>query len=166
MHTSSLSPVEAPLSLCLIRVDTETFGIETSSVICVLRDCAVQRVPLAPHFIGGVIAYRGDVLPVVCSRRLLALDDPAGLPSVVIVRDPLTGDLFGLAADDVRAVKDIDAATLQPNPPTLDDRRALLYAGAYRADGELVVRLLPEKLTPAILLEQGIEDTRSPSCKL
>ena len=57
------------VSLCSMFAGSESFGIDTKRKIReVLGNRDLQRVPMAPAFIGGVVPYRGEVLTTVDFR--------------------------------------------------------------------------------------------------
>jgi chemotaxis signal transduction protein len=50
--------------------------------------------------------------------------------------------------DSVSEVLTVSSADYEPNPSILDERRALLFAGAYKLKDSLLVMLDPEQLDP------------------
>jgi purine-binding chemotaxis protein CheW len=105
-----------------------------------------QPVPLAPGFIGGMVHYRGDVLTTVSLRQLLGLPPPEG-PQDILVVENSCGTL-GLLVDSVGEVLTASSLEYEPNPSILDERRRLLFAGAYKLKGRLLVMLDAESLDP------------------
>jgi purine-binding chemotaxis protein CheW len=59
------------VSLCSLYAGGETFGIDTKKIREVLGQRDLQRVPMSPLFIAGVVPYRGEVLTTVNLRALL-----------------------------------------------------------------------------------------------
>ncbi len=55
--------------------EARRFGIDTRKIREVLGERDLQRVPMAPAFIAGVVPYRGEVLTTVNLRALLGLGD-------------------------------------------------------------------------------------------
>jgi purine-binding chemotaxis protein CheW len=144
------------VSLCLLRVGDGFYGIDTREVREVLAKTRPQRVPLAPHYIAGVVPYRGEVLTTVCLRVLLGLDASL-LPShVVVIEDMESGERFGIAVDAMRGVATVDPQSMEANPSTLDARSAALFVGAYRVGDELMVQLDPHRMRSSRLDESGL----------
>ena len=104
-------------------------------------------------FVGGVLPYRGDVLLVVCSRRLLGLEPLTRPANVLVLRDEQEDELFGLAVDEVDGVMLLDAVQFEEKPCTLDARQKAIFAGAYKVQDGVIVRLEPELLRPSRLAE-------------
>ena len=61
------------VSVCSLTVGAEVFGIDTMKVREVLGAWALQKIPLAPKYIAGVIPNRGAVLTTISLRALLGL---------------------------------------------------------------------------------------------
>ena len=66
------------VSLCSMFAGEESFGIDTSKIREVLGKRELQRVPMAPAFIAGVVPYRGEVLTTVNFRALLGMEESGG----------------------------------------------------------------------------------------
>ena len=67
---------DAAIELCEMYTGGKVFGIATSAIREVLGVRTVHRVPLAPDFIAGMVAYRGEVLTTVSLRSALGVLDP------------------------------------------------------------------------------------------
>ena len=59
-----------------------------------------------------------------------------------------SGGIFGLLVDSVGEVLTVSSADHEPNPSILDERRRVLFAGAYKLKDTLLVMLDPEQLEP------------------
>jgi hypothetical protein len=66
------------VSLCSLYAGSEMFGIDTRKIREVLGERELQRVPMSPAFIAGVVPYRGEVLTTVDLRALLGMAAHAG----------------------------------------------------------------------------------------
>ena len=159
---------EETLSMCSLHAGGRTFGIDTRSIREVLGRRAMQRVPLAPPWIGGIVPYRGEVLTTVSLRSLLGMA-PSGEDSCVLVLDGedgaelgVEGERFGLMVDGVGGVVTVERRVHAANPPTLDAAGRALFQGAFRLPGGLLVQVDPERLRPARLAESGLFERRLP----
>ena len=102
--------------------------------------------PLAPEFVGGLFHYRGDVLTTVSLRQLLGLPSRDGPQDILVLES--TSGCFGLLVDIVGEVLTVSSTDYEPNPSILDQRRKMLFAGAYKLKDKLLVMLEPERLDP------------------
>ena len=73
------------LSLCSLMAGGRLFGIDTRMIREVLGKARLNRVPLAPAYIGGVLAYRGEVVTAVSLRALLGGPAAEGTRCVLVL---------------------------------------------------------------------------------
>lgn len=143
-------------SLCSIFAGDESFGIDTGKIREVLGKRELERVPMAPAFVAGVVPYRGDVLTTVSFRALLGLSESDGAGCVLVLEDSDGEERFGLLVDVVGGVVTVSRKMLEANPCTLEARCKWLFDGAYKMPNGLMVQLDPQKLRPSQLGETGM----------
>ena len=144
------------VSLCSLYAGSETFGIDTSKIREVLGERDLQRVPMSPAFIAGVVPYRGEVLTTVNLRALLGVEAHSGKCCVLVMEDDEAAERFGLVVDAVGSVVTVSRRALEDNPCTLEARGKWLFDGAYKMEAGLMIRLDPQKLSPSRLSETGL----------
>jgi purine-binding chemotaxis protein CheW len=144
------------VSLCSLHAGTETFGIDTRKIREVLGERDLQRVPMSPPFIAGVVPYRGEVLTTVNLRALLGMEEHLERCCVLVMEDDEAAERFGLVVDAVGGVVTVSQRMLEANPSTLEARGRWLFAGAYKMANGLMVQLDPQKLCPSRLSETGL----------
>jgi len=149
------------VSLCSMFAGDESFGIDTKKIREVLGKRDLQRVPMAPMFIGGVVPYRGEVLTTVNFRALLGKGELAEVNCVLVLEDEESGERFGLVVDAVGGVVTVSRKMLEANPCTLEARAKWLFDGAYKMQTGLMVQLDPQKLRPSRLAETGLFKERA-----
>lgn len=137
---------DATQQVCSLRLGETLFAVPIAHVLEILSKPAIQRVPLAPDFVGGLVHYRGEVLTAISLRRLLGMD-PAPLPGDVLVFESAQGP-FGLLVDAVGEVLSVSDAEHEPNPATLDSRWQTLVAGAWKLPDRLLIALDAERIGP------------------
>ena len=147
---------EDAVYLCSLTTGNAQFGIDTRKIREVLGRRVLERVPLAPPYIGGVLPYRGDVLTAVSLRAVLGRAPMAGGSCVLVLDGEEGEDRFGLMVDSVGGVVALQPRTLADNPTTLDEVSKLIYRGAYRMDEGLLIELDPARLNPSRLGESGL----------
>ena len=144
------------VSLCSMFAGSESFGIDTRKIREVLGKRDLQRVPMAPAFIGGVVPYRGEVLTTVDFRAVLGMGEHTDASCVLVLEDEDGEERFGLVVDAVGGVVTVNRNMLEANPCTLDSREKWLFDGAYKMPTGLMVQLDPQKLRPSRLAEAGL----------
>jgi purine-binding chemotaxis protein CheW len=140
-------------SICSLLADDRLYGIDTRSIREVLGFRTLERVPLAPSYIGGVLPYRGDVLTVVSFRALLGLAPATSPGSVLVLKSMDEEEPYGLMVDSVGGVVMLSQSAFTANPSTLDEVGKALYSGAFSLDKGLLIQIDPERLRPSRLAE-------------
>jgi len=136
--------------VCSVRLGEGLYGIPIKHILEIVGATRPRPVPLAPGFVGGLVHYRGDVLTTVSIRQLL--DQPAREgPQDMLVIESAAG-CFGLLVDSVGEVLTVSSTDFEANPSTINERRRMLFAGAYKLKKELMVMLDPERLDPMRLV--------------
>ena len=132
--------------VCSVRLGEGLFGIPITHILEIVGGTRPRPVPQAPGFVGGLVHYRGDVLTTVTLRRLLDLPAREGPCDMLVVEG--AGGCFGLLVDAVGEVLTVSSTDFEANPSTVNERRGMLFAGAYKLKNELMVMLDPERLDP------------------
>ncbi|MEX2572450.1 MAG: chemotaxis protein CheW [Gemmatimonadota bacterium] len=124
-----------------VRIGSTEFGLPISLVREILHVPPITRLPFPPRSVAGVVAVRGEVLPVLdLGHRLF------GRPSrrdgrIVVVTEPADGDL-ALLVDGVVDVVPLAGKPEQPPPEVEASLPAGWIAGVIAADGGRLVTLL------------------------
>jgi purine-binding chemotaxis protein CheW len=147
---------EQSRSLCSMSAGDENFGINTEKIREVLGEKEVERIPMAPTIVAGVVPYRGDILTTVSFRALLGLPENAGAGCVLVMEEETGHDRFGLVVDRVGGVIAVDPRTLEPNPSTLEPKYKWLFEGVYKTAFGVLIQLDPQKLRPSRIIESGM----------
>jgi len=119
-------------------VDRLYFGIEVEKVQEVLRYQEMTRVPLAPPVVCGLINLRGQIVTALDLRRRLDLSARTNgdLPMNVVVRTNEGG--VSLLVDEIGDVVEVDEATFERPPDTLNARARELIRGVHKLNDRLM----------------------------
>jgi purine-binding chemotaxis protein CheW len=126
---------------CTFSVDGLFFGVEVLKVQEVIRYQEMTPVPLAPAVVNGLINLRGQIVTAIDLRRALGLSErPAGsLPMNVVVR---TDDgVVSLLVDEIGDVLNVDEASFERPPETLNGSARELITGVYKLKDRLLLIL-------------------------
>jgi purine-binding chemotaxis protein CheW len=160
---SRVLEAQETLSLCSFTASGRRFGIDTRRVREVVGAVQLQRVPLAPAYIGGVMACRGEVLTAMCLAALLGGDAARpGCPVLVLDGDE-SEPRFGLLVESVGGVVSVQRSAWSANPSTLDAAGREIFRGAFRTELGLLAQLDPERLRPSHIAACGLFGKRSSS---
>ena len=126
---------------CSFHVGDMFFGVEVKEIQEVIRYQRMTAVPLAPAEVAGLINLRGQIVTAIDLRRRLGVADRAAdqRPMNVVVR---TDDgAVSLLVDDIGDVLEVDAASFEQAPDTLDETHRTLIRGVHKLDGRLLLIL-------------------------
>jgi len=156
MKIVGIAEGEDVMSMCSLMSGGRLFGIDTRTIREVLGHAQMNRVPLAPAYVGGVIAYRGEVVTAVSLRAVLGQEKTDGHSCVLVLDGDENEERFGLIVDSVGGVVMVERRTMSANPSTLDEASKALFSGAFRTPDGLLVQLDPERLRPSRIAETGL----------
>ena len=137
---------------CTFLLEGMLFGVEASRVQEVLRFQEITAVPRAPRSVRGLLNLRGEIVTAIDLRRRLSLPDrvSARLPINVVLRDG-TGAV-SLLVDEIGDVIDVEPATFERAPQTLQGAfRELVQAACQLGDRLLLVLDIERAIAPASL---------------
>lgn len=146
--------------ICSVRVGDDLFGIPIAHILEIVGGARPQTVPLAPEFVGGLVHYRGEVLTTVSLRSMLGLPQRVGAQDLLVVENP--DGFFGLLVDSVVEVLKLSSADYELNPPTMQENRRALFAGAYKLKRGLLIMLDPARLEPMRLARLSLASGEAP----
>lgn len=128
-------------SYVTVEIGDQIFGIAIGRVREVFAPERLTRIPLSPREIAGVLNLRGRIVTAIDMRSQLGMGPaPEGVRSMAIGVDH-RGEAFALMVDRPGDVVDIDFASLEAPPATLDPRWAALVEGVFRMDRRLLLIL-------------------------
>jgi purine-binding chemotaxis protein CheW len=131
-------------------VDDCLFGIEVEKVQEVASLAEITRVPLAPAVVRGLISLRGQIVTSIDLRRCLRLSErPEHEVPVNLILYTDDG-CASLLVDQVGDVLEIDEATFEFPPETLQRRHRKLIRGTYKLAGRLLLVLDTEAVLNGI----------------
>lgn len=142
------------MKVLVFHIGTDRYALRLAALVRVLPLLELKRLPLAPDHVAGLMDLSGTAVPVIDLCRL------AGLPSAadffdtrIVLVDYADGrggtHPLGLLAQQVRGIRDIDAAALADSGVTVAGA-PFLGQVASDADGMLQLveleHLLPDAL--------------------
>lgn len=94
------------------RLGKENYAVSTTKVLEVLDPLYVTPIPNSSDYIRGVISFRGNVVPVICLRKKINLDDTISPDnSVIIIFDILLNNNKTIVAAMADTVNEVIPAT-------------------------------------------------------
>ncbi|MEQ1630927.1 MAG: chemotaxis protein CheW [Planctomycetota bacterium] len=131
---------------CTFTLDGLFFGVDVLKVQEVIRYQEMTRIPGAPPVVSGLINLRGQLVTAVDLRHRLELQPRPKdqLPMNVVVRTE--EGATSLLVDEIGDVIELDDATHERPPETIDAVTREVVRGVHKLDGRLLLVLDIEKL--------------------
>ena len=123
----------------------ETYALEIQQVEAIinLSGHPITRVPKAPHYIDGVINLRGEIVPVINTRRRLRLAEIERKPSnqIIILSFEEEKVKAGFLVDSVQEVIRLPESAIEP-PSRVSESVDIEYLrGVGKIDNKIVIML-------------------------
>lgn len=114
MEALNISSVDTSTQYIVIKVGTESYGINISYVETISRMVHITRVPKVAPYIKGVINLRGEVIPVLSLRLKMGLEDDVITKAsrIIILKLEQTG-LIGIIVDEVKEVVTLQESQIE-----------------------------------------------------
>jgi chemotaxis signal transduction protein len=137
------------VQLVTFLLGAEEYGIPISQIQEIDRLAKITKVPKAAPFIEGVTNLRGEVIPVLDTRKRFDLEvkPPDDRTRIIIV--DLGGVKTGLVVDSVRQVLNLAKKDIAPPPEAIGssiDQRFISGIGKVDAGKRMIVLLDVEKI--------------------
>lgn len=129
------------------RLEGEKYGIDVMLVREVLRESEIAPVPGAPHYVLGIINLRGNVVPVIDTRRRFGLPPREMDEDARIIIVELAEQWVGMVVDAVAEVMDVPASQIERTPDVgNEDESSKFIQGVSRQDEELLILVALDRL--------------------
>ncbi|MBI4509102.1 MAG: chemotaxis protein CheW [Deltaproteobacteria bacterium] len=120
----------------------EEYALDILRIREILKMRSITDVPRAPTFVLGIVALRGQVIPVINLRlRLRMPSTPVGKDTriLIVTRD---GEQFGLIVDAVNQVVRMRDEEIEPPPPMIGGVESEFVSGIGRPRADRLLILL------------------------
>lgn len=95
------------------QTDNLQFGIEAESVIEIITNYPITRVPMVPEYVRGIINLRGQTIPLIDMRLRLSIE-PIDTDCIIVLN--VNEMQIGILVDMVRQIIDIPVDSILPMP--------------------------------------------------
>jgi purine-binding chemotaxis protein CheW len=143
--TEELSEIQ----LVTFMLGAEEFGVPISRIQEIDRLGRITKVPKAAEFIEGITNLRGEVIPVLDTRKRFQLEAKASDDRTRIIIVDLGGVKTGLVVDSVREVLNLARKDIAPPPEAIGsgiDQQFISGIGKVDAGKRMIVLLDVEKI--------------------
>jgi purine-binding chemotaxis protein CheW len=137
------------VQLVTFMLGAEEYGVPISQIQEIDRLAKITKVPKAAEFIEGITNLRGEVIPVLDTRKRFALEvKPSDDRTRIIIVD-LGGVKTGLVVDSVREVLNLAKKDIAPPPEAIGsgiDQQFISGIGKVDAGKRMIVLLDVERI--------------------
>jgi len=137
------------VQLVTFMLGGEEYGVPISQIQEIDRLSKITKVPKAAQFVEGVTNLRGEVVPVLDTRKRFELEAKASDDRSRIIIVELGGVKTGLIVDSVREVLSLPKKDIAPPPEAIHsgiDQRFISGIGKVDSGKRMVVLLDVEKI--------------------
>jgi purine-binding chemotaxis protein CheW len=140
---------EEEVQLVTFELGAEEYGIPIARIQEIDRLSKITQTPKAPKFVEGVTNLRGEVIPVLSTRMLFALETKASDDHTRVIIVDLGGAKTGLVVDSVKQVLSISKRNIAPPPASIStgaDGQFISGIGKVEEGKRMIVLLDVEKV--------------------
>lgn len=126
---------------CTVEVANAMFGVDVARVLEVVREAEVERIPLAPAGVRGLVNLRGQLVCAIDVRYLLGRDESTkgGASAAVVVS--VAGETVALCVDRVGDVAMIGENERRSTPGGVDEMTAQVSPAVALGEEALIAEL-------------------------
>lgn len=128
--------------LITFEIEQQLFGIDIVAIREIRAWQTVTRIPGVPPHVIGVANLRGAIIPVIDIARRFGWKATQTDERHAIIVVEVGGQLYGLVAESVSDLVEIDGARLQPPPALQDAAMAAFLEGIAPGAGDRLIMLL------------------------
>lgn len=148
-NTGEASQELSEVQLVTFMLSGEEYGVPISRIQEIDRLSKITQVPKAARFVEGVTNLRGEVIPVLDTRKRFDLEAKASDDRTRIIIVELGGVKTGLIVDSVREVLSLPKKDIAPPPEAIHsgiDQRFISGIGKVDSGKRMVVLLDVERI--------------------
>mgnify|MGYP001240486561 CR=1 FL=1 len=121
----------------------ETYALEIQQVEAIINLVPITRVPKAPPHIDGVINLRGEIVPVINTRRRLRLSEVEKRPSnqIIILSFEEEKVKAGFLVDSVQEVIRLPESAIEPPSRVSEGVDVEYLRGVGKIDNKIIILL-------------------------
>lgn len=126
----------------------ETYALEIQQVEAIINLVPITRVPKAPAYIDGVINLRGEIVPVINTRKRLRLAELEHMASnqIIILAFEAEKVKVGFLVDSVQEVIRLPESAIEP-PSRVSESVDIEYLrGVGKIDNKIVIMLNAKRI--------------------
>lgn len=123
----------------VFKIGGEDFGVEINRIVEILKTQKIHSLPDLPDFLSGVIAVRGEVIPLLDLKKRFGFQSSAEREHILIIK--CDSEKIGLLVDEIKEI--ISLATEEIiGPPSIFKGLKRRYLTGLGKKGDRIIILL------------------------
>lgn len=132
----------------------EQFALDISRVREIVRLPSITKLPRTPDYVAGIVNLRGDILPVIDTRKRMSLDQIEADDRTRILVTEIGGHSTGLLVDAVLTVNEVSYDAFQPPPPAVQNIDSKFLSGVIKNGSDKLSLVLDIDEVVSVQMEQ------------
>ena len=131
----------------VFRLGKEEYGIDIRSITTIIeKDMVIARVPDTPEFIKGVINLRGEIVPIMDTRKRFSLPQVEDTENTRIIIVKIEDIIVGIIVDEVAEVVHLDDEYIENIANFSSDLSMDYIYGVGKVENRIITLLKLDKL--------------------
>ncbi len=148
-------PEEEEVQICLFNIGEDTYAIPVEVLMEIIVSPKIFPVPTTPSHVLGVINLRGNIVPIVDIRPVLALPQSSIPGQIAVIKQGSM--MLGIIVDKVSAVMSLPISYIQPLPSETGHQQSFksttrFLQGIIQRDTSVAALLNMERVIDEIML--------------
>ena len=97
----------------VFTLDSQFYGVDITHVQIIEKMKFIVRVPRTPECIEGVMNLRGEIIPIINTRKLFGLEEKANTNNTRIIIAKLEDGMVGIIVDEVKEVVELQPEQIE-----------------------------------------------------
>lgn len=142
--------------LTTFTLGSNKYGIDVMRVQEVTNSLPVTKIPLAPHYVLGLINLRGQIAIAVGLSELFGIAETKKITTNMTVICRIDGSLLSLFVDSIGDVIEIPETEYEPVPDTIKGPIRKFMSGVFKTKDSIISIIDLDKMTKE--LNQNLEN--------
>ena len=142
----------------VFKIGEEDFGVEINRVVEILSTQKVHSIPDLPDFLSGVIAVRGQIIPLLDLRKRFGIISSSKKELIIVIK--YDNEKIGVLVDHVKEIISLGKDEITSPPAIFKGMKRKYLAGIGKKDDRVIIILNVDDLLTSeerIMLKEAEE---------
>jgi purine-binding chemotaxis protein CheW len=142
----------------VFKIGEEDFGVEINRVVEILSTQKLHSIPDLPDFLSGVIAVRGQIIPLLDLRKRFGIISSSKKELIIVIK--YDNEKIGVLVDHVKEIISLGKDEITSPPAIFKGLKRKYLAGIGKKDDRVIIILNVDDLLTSeerIMLKEAEE---------